>query len=281
MSSKVENNSNTNSNTKVGNAAGSAAEAETGGGPLLTEKDLELYGVSDRKGRRVGLLAAVAFHLLLAIVFLIISIRSVVRQEVSFISDHELSRRIAEDEAAKLEKIKEAARNQLDDQLAGKPLNRYRAVAVQQGKPLKDDRNTDASGLYKDAADLQERIRNAAKMDVDAASDDAPSVGGEKKNRDVPKYTGPSVLNWSLDGRSAFYLPIPVYKCKGGGDVTVRIAVGRNGYVRSASVVESSSVAESCIRDAAVAAAKRSRFSVSSTAPEPQTGQITYRFMAQ
>lgn len=268
--------------TKAGNAAGNATgNAARGNGPLLTERDLEIYGVSERTGRRVGLLAAVAFHLLLAIVFLIISIRSVVRQEVSFISDHELSRRIAEDEAAKQEKIREAARNQLDDQLAGKPVNHYRAVAVQQGKPLKDDRNTDASKLYKDAEDLQKRIRNAAKMDVDAASDDAHSDGHEKRERDVPKYTGPSVLNWSLDGRSAFYLPIPVYKCKGGGDVTVRIMVGRNGYVRSASVIESSSVAEICIRDAAVAAAKRSRFSVSSTASEPQTGQITYRFMAQ
>ncbi len=250
-------------------------------GPLVTEEDIRRFSESDKKSRKVGLLVTVAFHLLLIIVFLIISISRVVRQEISFVSDQQLSERLQQEEIDKKESIREAARSQLDDQLAGRPVQQYRAVAVQRNTPLKDDRNTNADKLYKDAEDLQQRIKNAAKLDNNDGVDDVPSSGRAVREENAPKYKGPSVLHWSLDGRSAFHLPIPVYKCRGGGDVTVRISVGRNGYVRGAVIVEGSSVGDECIRNAALAAAKRSRFSVSDAAPEPQTGQITYRFIEQ
>ena len=54
------------------------------------------------------------------------------------------------------------------------------------------------------------------------------------KSREVKEtsYKGPSVLSWVLDNRRALSLPIPVYKCQGGGTVTIQIIVGRNGYVK-------------------------------------------------
>lgn len=254
---------------------------EFSGGPLVTDDDIRRFSESDKKSRKIGLFVTIVFHLILIIVFLIISISRVVRQEISFISDQQLSEHLHQEELEKRESIKEAAQSQLEDQLAGRPVQRYRAVAVQRNSPLKDDRNTNADKLYKDAEDLQKRIKNAAKLDNSEGVDDAPSSELAKQNDDTPKYQGPSVLHWSLDGRSAFYLPIPVYKCKGGGDVTVQISVGRNGYVKSASIIEGSSVADGCIRNAALAAAKRSRFSVSDRASDPQVGQITYRFIEQ
>ncbi len=112
--------------------------------------------------------------------------------------------------------------------------------------------------------------------------DEVPSAAKyEEKKEETPAYKGPSVLYWILDGRRAFSLPIPVYKCRGGGDVTIQIYVGRNGYVQKAAVVADASVADECIRSAALDAAKRSRFSKSDTADDPQIGQITYRFIAQ
>lgn len=250
-------------------------------GPLVTDEDIRRFSESDKKSRKVGLLVTVAFHLFLIIVFLIISISRVVRQEISFVSDQQLSERLRQEEDDKKESIREIARSQLDDQIAGRPVQQYRAVAVQGNAPLKDDRNTNADKLYKDAEDLQQRIKNAAKLDSSDGVDDIPLSAGVKKEENAPKYKGPSVLHWSLDGRSAFHLPIPVYKCRGGGDVTVMIMVGRNGYVKSAAIVDGSSVGDECIRNAALAAARRSRFSVSDRAPQPQTGQITYRFIRQ
>ena len=76
-------------------------------------------------------------------------------------------------------------------------------------------------------------------------------------------------------------LPIPVYKCIGGGDVYVSIMVNRKGYVVSASVMGDISANDSCIREYAVKAAKASRFTSSATAPEKQQGEIVYRFIAQ
>ena len=50
----------------------------------------------------------------------------------------------------------------------------------------------------------------------------------------------------------------------------------------SAQIIEGSSVSDGCIRAAAALnAAKRSRFSASETAPNPQVGEIVYRFIAQ
>jgi TonB family protein len=76
-------------------------------------------------------------------------------------------------------------------------------------------------------------------------------------------------------------LPVPAYKCQGGGDVSVQISVNRKGYVVGASVIESVSSSDECLIRSAVAAAKRSRFRASTSAPEKQVGEIVYRFIAQ
>ena len=92
---------------------------------------------------------------------------------------------------------------------------------------------------------------------------------------------GPSVLSYRLEGRKGQSLPIPAYKCIGGGDVTVAIIVNRKGYVVNVKVVENVSSPDICLQDYAMRAAKRSRFTASSTAPERQAGEIVYRFIAQ
>ncbi|MBO7561889.1 MAG: hypothetical protein J6X91_03935 [Bacteroidales bacterium] len=252
---------------------------------MITDDDLDRFAKSDRLSRRAGIYLTIIFHLLLIIVLLIFSISTVTRGEVSFVTDSEgqTHKTLQEEEERRQEEIKALAKAQLEDQLAGRPVTTYRAVAVNRSSSqLKDDRNTDADKLYKDAADLQERIKEAAKISTDTP-DDVPSseTKTEEKKADVPAYKGPSVLYWILDGRRAFSLPIPVYKCRGGGDVTIQIYVGRNGYVQKALVLSDVSVPDECIRNAALNAAKRSRFSKSDTADDPQIGQITYRFIAQ
>mgnify|MGYP002624347993 CR=1 FL=1 len=250
----------------------------------ITDDDLERFERTDRLSRRAGIYITVIFHLLLIIVLLIVSISTVTKGEISFVTDSEgqiYKKKIAEEERLQ-EEIKALAKAQLEDQLAGRPVTTYRAVAVNRSSQLKDDRNTDADRLYKDAQDLQNRIKEAAKMEIPDGADNlsVPDENAQEKSETKP-YTGPSVLSWALDGRRAFSLPIPVYKCRGGGDVTIQIFVGRNGYVQKAAVLDGASVPDQCIRSAALDAAKRSRFSKSDIAPEPQIGQITYRFIAQ
>ncbi len=253
--------------------------------PVISDEDLERFAKSDKLSRRSGIYFTVIFHLLLIIVLLIFSISTISKGEVSFVTDSEgqLHKQRQEEEERRQEEIKALAKAQLEDQLAGRPVTTYRAVAVNRSSSqLKDDRNTDADKLYKDAEDLQNRIKEAAKIKIPDAADNVSAPGEKTEEKaETAAYKGPSVLYWILDGRRAFSLPIPVYKCRGGGDVTIQIYVGRNGYVQKAIVLGDVSVPDECIRNAALSAAMRSRFSKSDTADDPQLGQITYRFIAQ
>jgi TonB family protein len=89
------------------------------------------------------------------------------------------------------------------------------------------------------------------------------------------------VLSWSLDGRKASRLPIPAYRCYGGGEVTVIITVNNRGDVLNAKVDDGVSSKDHCLQEFAVRAARLSKFSASPEAPARQMGTITYAFIAQ
>ena len=58
-------------------------------------------------------------------------------------------------------------------------------------------------------------------------------------------------------------------------------AINKNGKVTSASIIQGPSSTDSSLQEYALEAARRSRFSASSTAPASQQGEIVYRFIAQ
>jgi TonB family protein len=92
---------------------------------------------------------------------------------------------------------------------------------------------------------------------------------------------GPSILTYSLDGRNGVYMPVPAYKCRGGGDVTVIIDVNKQGYVTSADVDTKRSGKDECIQGEALKAALQSRFEPSVTGAISQKGNIVYLFVPQ
>ncbi|MBR5944569.1 MAG: hypothetical protein IKZ94_06445 [Lachnospiraceae bacterium] len=61
----------------------------------------------------------------------------------------------------------------------------------------------------------------------------------------------------------------------------MQIVVGRNGYVKKASVIPGPSASDECLRECAAQAAKVSRFSSSDIASDNQVGEIVYKFIAQ
>ena len=81
--------------------------------------------------------------------------------------------------------------------------------------------------------------------------------------------------------RHAVNLPVPSYKCSGGGTVVVDIVVSRNGDVLSASVDKSRSASDNCMTEAALEVAMRSRFNVDPSAPGRHSGTVTYVFVPQ
>ena len=149
---------------------------------------------------------------------------------------------------------------------------------------LKDDRNTDADQLYRDAERLAQDLKDGQNRKIEDPEDlvqDPVAKPVESKPRKQETYSGPSVLSWSLDGRRATHLPIPAYRCVGAGEVTVIFTVNNQGTVVDAKIDDGASSGDGCLRNFATRAARLSKFNASSTAPARQMGTITYLFIAQ
>ena len=237
-----------------------------------------------RKENKAGLYLTIAVHLVVIIVLLSAKIGFVLSEETSFVLDFTKQEEFEkEEQKARFEK---EISNELDEILSGQDRNRYiRNVATDvsslKGSQLKDDRFTNPKQVYDEAKRLQEKL-DASRRETESLQGNDENISlQEKKDNKSDTYKGPSVISYSLEGRKALSLPIPVYKCVGGGDVYVAISVNRKGYVIAASVITASSSSDKCLQEFAVKAARSSRFTASSTASEKQTGEIVYRFIAQ
>lgn len=239
-------------------------------------------GFLDSKEKKAGFYSTIIFHLVVIIICLLTAIQKVVSEETSFVLDFSKLEEL--ERVEKQEELKAQASKELDDLLTGNASSSaYRNVAVDRSsRALKDDRFKNPNQVYDEARELQRKLdaSRAAAQREQGADEDAVSQDN-LPDSNAPQYKGPSVISYSLDGRKAVSLPVPAYKCQGGGDVSVQIQVNRKGYVVSAAVIESVSSSDECLIRSAVAAAKRSRFRASSSAAEKQVGEIVYRFIAQ
>lgn len=235
-----------------------------------------------KKDNNAGLYMTIAVHLVLLIVLLSSRIGYLIQEESSFVLDFTKEEEI--ERQKKEEAIKEEVSKELDDILAGRtPVRNVVVDAGPKGRNLRDDRFKNPNQVYDEARELQKRL-DAARQEAakQQGADDVTSTTDQTKSETkIETYKGPSVVSYSLEGRKSISMPIPVYKCIAGGDVSVAIIVNRNGYVIGATVIENASAKDPCIREYAIRAATSSRFTRSSTAPEKQAGKIVYRFIAQ
>lgn len=218
------------------------------------------------------------------IALLVHQIDSTIKAETSFVLDFSKQEEIEKQQ--ELEEMKAAVSEKLDQMIAAARAQQsnIRNIAVDANAPLKDDRNTDAEQLYKDAERLAKELKagqNAIEEDAREETVELPTQQNGKDEGKQQAYSGPSVVSYRLDGRKASHLSIPAYRCLGSGDVVVIITVDPQGRVVGAQVMEELSSTDKCLRSFAVRAARLSRFSVSTTAPSRQNGEIVYRFIAQ
>ena len=234
-----------------------------------------------KKEDRAGLYITVIVHLTVIIVLLASQLTLALRKEDSFVLD--FSRQETIEKLKEELAFKEEVSRRLDEIISAQGNTPIRNVVVDRGA-LKDDRNTDAEQLYKDAERLQEALNNTFNRE-DSPEDYVPiappSTEGSEKKTQKEVYSGPSVVSYSLDGRKASRLPIPAYRCMGSGEVTVIITVDNAGNVLVAKIDENISSDDTCLRNFAIRAARSAKFSASPTAPARQVGNIVYAFIAQ
>ena len=230
--------------------------------------------------QKAGLLITAIVHLAVIIVLLLGGIGYSLQRENSFVLD--FTKQEEKEELERQVELKQSALEQLESMIAAQRME-VRNVAVNRSAQLKDDRNTDADQLYRDAERLAQELKDGQNRVQDNPEDfvQDPVTPSKPEPRKKETYSGPSVLSWSLDGRKATRLPIPAYRCVGAGQVTVIITVINQGKVIDAKVDNGSSSGDGCLRAFATRAARMSLFNASTTAPARQMGTITYAFIAQ
>lgn len=229
---------------------------------------------------RAGLYITVIFHLVVIIILLACQIGAVLRKDNTFVLDFSKQEEVEKQKAE--ENFKEEVSDRLDQLLAAASGVPIRNIAVDRSSALKDDRNTNAEQLYKDAERLAQELKDGFKSDE--PDDDYVAVSKPVVKKEEPKkqtYSGPSVVSYALEGRKASRLSIPAYRCLGAGHVTVIITVDPSGNVIAAKIQEDASSNDKCLRDFAIRAARLSKFSASTSAPPRQLGNIVYMFIAQ
>ena len=231
--------------------------------------------------QKAGLYITAIVHLAVIIVLLLCQIGYSVQRENSFVLD--FTKQEEKEAEQKQEELHRSALEQLEGLLASARTHPVRNVTVNRSQ-LKDDRNTDADQLYRDAERLAQDLKDGQHRQMDNPEDfvqDPVAPPVDPKPRKQETYSGPSVLSWTLDGRKATHLPIPAYRCIGAGEVTVIITVNTQGTVVDAKVDDGASSKDGCLRGFATRAARLSKFNASTTAPARQMGTITYLFIAQ
>lgn len=238
-----------------------------------------------QKEDKAGLYVTVIAHLAVLIILLIAGLDYSLKREESFVLDfsklEELERLQAEADKLQAEAEMQQAINDKLNAMLGQSSSSIRNVAVDRAS-LKDDRGTNAEELYKEAERLAEELKTGfSAPDDDHAEVAPPQKTDSGKSEKKQTYSGPSVVSYYLEGRKASKLPIPAYRCMGAGEVKVLVTVDPSGSVIGATVDESCSSSDGCLRSFAIRAARLSKFSASTTAPPKQSGNIVYKFIAQ
>ncbi len=142
------------------------------------------------------------------------------------------------------------------------------------------------SGLLneKNFIDDRKMAEEAGREEIAIPDENIKPQVAEKKEKPEEKGTfrGPTRIFYDLAGRHHVFLPIPIYKCEGAGQITLAIVVDREGNVIKASPASQlSSTKDPCLTETAVNHALRSRFNRDQSAPEKQGGYLTFVFVSQ
>ena len=135
-------------------------------------------------------------------------------------------------------------------------------------------------------ARAQEDREKLEELQAILASADYEPPAEETSTDDAGDYMGPTTITYEFieepTQRGKVLLTIPVYRCQGSGMVRVAIEVARNGNVTNASVMEPIEGADRvCFANAALAAARSSKFRIEINGPEKHRAVISYTFIAQ
>lgn len=226
-----------------------------------------------------SVLATLLIHLVFIIIFLLIQLNTIqTKKEEQVIVEFDEEVYKALKEAA----LNDGNKNNAESEGTSLSNQELRNIAVNTASKLENEISTEKYisdvknelGI-KDPVETQEQVTDE-QSEVATDYKDVKPV----ENKQNVVYRGPSVLNYSLENRTKIFMPVPAFKCRGAGIITVGITVNNEGEVINA-IIESTTSDEECISLTALDAARSSRFNSSQSADPKQKGSITYQYLAQ
>ncbi|MFZ2286866.1 MAG: hypothetical protein WAV93_07770 [Bacteroidales bacterium] len=236
-----------------------------------------------------AIMATIIIHLTVAVVFMSVKVSAMKREiaaEIILAVEEDLPDRDLEKalELSKSDQFKDAPIEELVNiikNLADKPIDidpkAYEDLVKEE--MIKSGMLSESNYL-----DEQKRAEEAGREEIAIPDDEIKPQVAEKKEKPDEKGTfrGPTRIFYDLPGRHHVFLPIPIYKCEGAGQMTLAIVVDRSGNVIKASPASQlSTTKDPCLAETAVEHALKSRFNADQSAPEKQGGFLTFVFVSQ
>jgi hypothetical protein len=236
-----------------------------------------------------AVMATILIHLTVAVIFMSVKVSAMKREiaaEIILAVEQELPDRDLEKalELAKSDQFKDFTPEEMVNiikNLADKPLD---IDPKEYEEMVKEEMIK--SGMLDESnfIDEQKRAEKAGMEEIAIPDDKVKPQVTEKKEKPDEKGTfrGPTRIFYDLAGRHHVFLPIPIYKCEGAGQITISIVVDRAGSVIKASPASGlSTTKDPCLTETAVDHALKSRFNSDLSAPEKQGGFLTFVFVSQ
>ena len=235
----------------------------------------------------VAILYTLIFHLVVLIILIFVRVEGLKNDrelgvEIEF-EEKTIEEILAEEEVA-------LPAEWIEQVLLQRELSSNRAVNLNAENQFNEDIST--NDYVKDLLDQIEMARaqeDREKLEelqaILAAADYVPPAD-DIIEEETGEFTGPTTITYEFmeepRQRNKVLLTIPVYRCQGSGMVKVEILVARNGSVIEAQIREPIEGTDRiCFADAALAAARSSKFRIEINGPEKHGALITYTFIAQ
>jgi hypothetical protein len=238
---------------------------------------------------KYGILITIIFHLLMIMVLFLIKLNTLHKQLETNIQLE-----------LQTEDIKEVPREELQQKsMQGEKILTNEVQGDNQGSNSGRNTPVNVSDKFKEEISTEkyeQQVKQEIKYDdwnPDAAiGENAKKLKEDQRRLDEMHKTKPSVsksnnqgktnIYYDLAGRSHSYLPVPIYKCEGGGKVAVSIVVNQQGRVIEATVLSTSAnLEDDCFTEAARNSAYSSLFNAKAGSQPRQKGTITYEFIPQ
>lgn len=239
------------------------------------------------KRNLVAILYTLIFHLVVLIILVFVKVEGLKNDrelgiELEF-EENTIEEILAEEEL-------DVPADWLEQVLRERELSSNRAVNLNAETQFNEDISTNeyVQDLLEqiELARAQEDKEKLEELQAILASADYEPPAEEATEDQASKYSGPTTITYEFldepQQRGKVKLTIPVYRCQGSGMVRVAIQVARNGDVTHAEVIEPiEGVDKTCFANAAIAAARSSRFRIEINGPEKHRAVIVYSFIAQ